>query len=314
MSEQKPRLPLIALGAAVLAVAVSVIAATVVITRDDSSAPTAKGSGAALLEQQVSASDVVRLRDSLDVVAEAGQPHGVRVRDAELAKALGLEADDTLLQFSGRPILRVTDVADMIIRAGGMRLSTIYVELERDGKPALMRWRVEGSLLDARTDLTGSAAIATGPGPNGPSMGSGVGSAGVGSGSGPGLTNPFSDPLLDMLDRIEKIDETHYRVRRDTAVSMIREAEYYKRGARYVPSMKSGAPNGYKLFAIRPGSVFDKVGFKNADTVHAINGASLADVDDLVSLMNDAKRKVKEFRFDITRGGQNLSLHIELAP
>lgn len=309
MSEPKPRLPLVALGAAVLAVAVSVIAAIIVVTRDDS-APSAKTSSELLLEKRVSASDVVRMRDNLDLVAEAGQPHGVRVRDAELAKVLGLEAEDTLLQFSGRPILRVTDVADMIIRAGGMRLSTIYVELERDGKPALMRWRVEGSLLDARVDTPGSGAVAVAPG-----IGSGIGSAGaLGSGAGSGLSNPFSDPLLDMLDRIEKIDETHYRVRRDTAASMIREGEYYKRGARYVPALKNGTPEGYKLFSIRPGSVFDKVGFKNADTVHSINGASLADVDDLVSLMNDAKRKVKEFRFDITRGTQKLSLHIELAP
>ena len=299
MSEQKPRLPLIALGAAVLAVAVSVIAAVIVVTRDDDSASSAKTSGSAsIVDQRVSASDVIRLRDNLDVVADAGQPHGVRVRDAALAKSLGLEAEDTLLVFAGRPITRVMDVTDMILRAASMRITTLYVEIERDGKPALLRWHVDGSLLDLPRDVpAGSAAMAT------PSTGSGM-----------GLQNPFTGPPLDMLDRIEKIDDTHYRVRRDTAAAMIREADFYKHGARYVPALKNGAPDGYKLFAIRPGSVFDKTGFKNADTVHAINGATLADVDDLVSLMNDAKRKVKEFRFDITRDGQKLSLHIELAP
>lgn len=49
--------------------------------------------------------------------------------------------------------------------------------------------------------------------------------------------------------------------------------------ARFVPSIKDGKPNGFRLFAIRPNSIFGKIGLQNGDTVRQINGNDISTPD-----------------------------------
>jgi type II secretory pathway component PulC len=43
---------------------------------------------------------------------------------------------------------------------------------------------------------------------------------------------------------------------------------------RAVPAFKSGKLDGYKLFSIRPGSVYQRNGLKNGDLIKSVNGQS----------------------------------------
>ncbi len=299
----RPRLPLIALGCAVLAVAVSIIAAIVALKRDDKS-PVAAAPAAALIDQRVAASDVLKLRDHIEVVVEAGLPRGVRVTDPALAAALGLREDDMITAVSGRSITREADIVDVTFRAGS-RATTLYVEVDRSSTRTLMRWLLDGNLLDASRDHLAAArakAAAAAPSLGGGGIGT---SPGSGSGADPGALDPY-------VDSIVQIDATHSRVSRATLDNLLANATVLSRGCRVVPAVKSGKPDGYKLFAIRPSSVFARLGFDNGDTVHSINGAALADVDDLVSLLVDAKKKVTSFQFDLTRRGQPVEIHVEI--
>ena len=47
-------------------------------------------------------------------------------------------------------------------------------------------------------------------------------------------------------------------------------------GARVVPSLRDGRPQGFKLYAIRPGSPLAIAGFQNADRVTHIAGVEVA--------------------------------------
>jgi general secretion pathway protein C len=49
------------------------------------------------------------------------------------------------------------------------------------------------------------------------------------------------------------------------------------RGARVIPSSRDGRPAGFKLFAIRPGSLPAALGFRNGDLLVTIAGESLVD-------------------------------------
>jgi general secretion pathway protein C len=49
----------------------------------------------------------------------------------------------------------------------------------------------------------------------------------------------------------------------------------FTKGARVVPAMANGKPNGFKLYSIRPASVYSKLGLQNGDTLSAINGMEL---------------------------------------
>lgn len=42
--------------------------------------------------------------------------------------------------------------------------------------------------------------------------------------------------------------------------------------ARFVPAMKDGKPEGYKVYAIRAGGRFEKAGLQNGDTITHVNG------------------------------------------
>lgn len=310
MSEPKPsRLPQIAVGSALLAVAVSVIAAIVVFVRDDAP-PAAKPSTtlAPLIDQPVAVADIVKLRDNIEVVVDAGTPRGVRVSDPALAKALGLQDDDILTALLGRKLTRESDVSDVMTRARLLHATTLYAELERGGASTVLRWQLDGDLGDAQRAARPGSLGTLGTPPTMPPTT-------PPTTPDPGLKNPFADPDPDpVLDAIKQIDATHTRVPKKTFEALLAYPTAYVTSARVVPSVKNGDPDGYKLFAIRPGSLFDRLGLKNGDTVHSINGAPLAEVDDVVSLLVDAKNKKRIFLLDVTRRGKPVQLEIEITP
>lgn len=60
------------------------------------------------------------------------------------------------------------------------------------------------------------------------------------------------------------------------------------RGARVVPSVRNGKPNGMKLYAIRPSSLWSKLGFQNGDTLQEIGGVKLDSASAFLSLTTSA--------------------------
>lgn len=285
------------MGFAIVAVAVSAVAGIVAYTRDDGAAPaSARGSARTpLVDRRVPASDIVKLREHVEVVVDAGQARGVRVTDAALATALGLQADDLLTSLSGRAVTRKNDVSDIIFTTGSLQVMTIYAEVERGSERVLLRWQLEGDLRDARRDaLTRQLA------------GQGSGAVSI-FGSAPG----GSGNINPMIDTIEKLSDTYVRVPRTTFLQFLAAPNALMSSARVVPAVKHGQPDGYKLFAIRPDSVFAKLGLHNGDTIHSVNGHELADVDDLLMLFTNMKDD-PELRVELTRRGKPVTITVEI--
>lgn len=81
--------------------------------------------------------------------------------------------------------------------------------------------------------------------------------------------------------------------------------------ARAVPYFKDGRAVGLRLFAIKTGSLYEKIGMKNGDILKAINGNSLADLSQALRLFEQLKqersinvvlerdRTEREFRYQI---------------
>jgi general secretion pathway protein C len=80
---------------------------------------------------------------------------------------------------------------------------------------------------------------------------------------------------------------------------------------RVVPSIKNGQADGFKLYAIRPSSMFARLGFVNGDTVHAVNGLALTSLDKALEVYAKLK-DAKSVQFDITRRGQPVELDIQI--
>ena len=77
--------------------------------------------------------------------------------------------------------------------------------------------------------------------------------------------------------------------------------------ARFVPSVKDGRPNGFKLYAIRPSSIFGKIGLQNGDTIKAINGMEMSSPDQALAVYSKL-RAASHLSVMVERRGETVTL------
>jgi general secretion pathway protein C len=77
--------------------------------------------------------------------------------------------------------------------------------------------------------------------------------------------------------------------------------------ARFVPSTKDGKPNGFKLYAIRPQSIFGRIGLQNGDTIKAINGSEMTTPDAALGLYTKL-RNASHLSVQVERRGETVTL------
>jgi hypothetical protein len=121
---------------------------------------------------------------------------------------------------------------------------------------------------------------------------------------------PVDDALTAALAAgIKQIDPTHYEVTRLVVDQMTANPMAMSKGARIVPAMKDGKPAGIKLYAVRPGSVYARLGFANGDTIKAINKQTLTSVDKGLEIYAKL-REAKQFVVELERRGKPVTLTI----
>jgi hypothetical protein len=81
------------------------------------------------------------------------------------------------------------------------------------------------------------------------------------------------------------------------------------RGARIVPSVKDGQPNGMKLYAIRPKSYFGRLGLTNGDTITAVNGMDINSPDKALEAYAKI-RTAKKLTLSLIRRGEPVTQEI----
>jgi len=72
---------------------------------------------------------------------------------------------------------------------------------------------------------------------------------------------------------------------------------------RAVPHFEGGQSIGFRLFAIRRGSLFDRIGLKNGDIIRSINGNEMTDPSKAMALLQEL-RDANNLDVDITRNQQ----------
>jgi general secretion pathway protein C len=118
-----------------------------------------------------------------------------------------------------------------------------------------------------------------------------------------------TDELSAMIDEgIKKVSEDSYEVQRGLVNSLLSNPMAMARGARVVPSVKDGVPNGFKLYAIRPSSVYGKIGLRNGDTVTAVNGFDLSSPDRALEVYTKV-REASNLSVSVLRRGKPMTLN-----
>jgi general secretion pathway protein C len=116
------------------------------------------------------------------------------------------------------------------------------------------------------------------------------------------------DELQASIDNgIKKIDDTTYEIDKKLVDKVLANPMAVAKGARVVPAVKNGKPDGFKLYAIRPSSVYAKLGLTNGDTIQAINGFELTTADKALEVYTKL-REATSLEMEVTRRGKPVTL------
>ena len=124
----------------------------------------------------------------------------------------------------------------------------------------------------------------------------------------PALPAGDGDELQGAVDAgIKKIDDNNYEIDKSLVEKVLLNPMAVAKGARVVPSMKNGKPDGFKLYAIRPSSAFAKLGLANGDTLQSINGFELTSADKALEVYTKL-REATSLEVEVTRRGKPVTL------
>lgn len=110
---------------------------------------------------------------------------------------------------------------------------------------------------------------------------------------------------------VMSISETEFVVDRIELDNQLSNLSMLLQQARAVPSYKNGAAVGLRVFAIRPDSLFSKIGLRNGDVLLNINGKPLSDLTEAIKMFEVMKsensftvllernRENKEFTYQV---------------
>ncbi len=124
---------------------------------------------------------------------------------------------------------------------------------------------------------------------------------------------PVSPTLSSFPGRdVIKSGEGDYKVSRRYVDSQLKNMSSLLTQARAVPNIdSSGATNGFRLFSIKQGSLFSKIGLQNHDVVQRINGVELNSAEKALDLFQ-ALRNESSFKVDLLRRAKKTTLRLNV--
>ena len=112
---------------------------------------------------------------------------------------------------------------------------------------------------------------------------------------------------------IQATGENEYSVPRAEVDSALENMSQLFTQIRAVPHFEGGQSIGFRLFAIRRGSLFDRIGLKNGDIITNINGTEMNDPARAVGLIQEL-RDASNLRVSAIRNQQPLDLTYNIQP
>jgi hypothetical protein len=115
------------------------------------------------------------------------------------------------------------------------------------------------------------------------------------------------------FDGIDKTGEREWTIDRAAAAAWLAKPACLGRQARIVPGIRDGKPEGFKLYAIRRGSLWHALGIKNGDTLLRVAGTPLTTPEQALQIYAELKQdeKRKRVTVELRRRGETRS-HVYL--
>jgi hypothetical protein len=116
-----------------------------------------------------------------------------------------------------------------------------------------------------------------------------------------------------LAEGVRAIDETTYEVKTAFLDEFLVNPTELAWSVRVVPSLREGKPNGFKLYAMRPGSLARALGLKNGDTITKLNGQELSSVERAFEVFRSLPTS-GDITLDILRRGKPMFFRYRLVP
>jgi len=119
----------------------------------------------------------------------------------------------------------------------------------------------------------------------------------------PTLPRPSETPPLNATGSgIKAVDDSHYEVPRAEIDKTLSNLNDVAMQARIVPAFKDGVAQGFKLFSIRPDSIYTKIGIQNGDVIRRINGYDLNSPEKALEIYSKLK-EASRIDIEVERNG-----------
>lgn len=124
--------------------------------------------------------------------------------------------------------------------------------------------------------------------------------------------NPGGPPMVAVDDKnIKDLGGDRYVIAREEVDKQLSNLNYLATQARIVPHFENGQGSGFKLFAIRPGSLYSKIGIQNGDVIKQINGETINSPDKALEAYARLKG-ANAITIDVVRNGTKKSLQYSI--
>ncbi len=134
-----------------------------------------------------------------------------------------------------------------------------------------------------------------------PQWGRGSGSFGRGQGGRENVPAQNSGTLQTGGEGIREVAEGIYEIDQKMLNDALSDPNQLLTQARAIPQ-----EDGLRFFAVRPNSIFFRIGIRNGDVVHRINDVELDNIENAFAVFQELRQQSR-FSIDITRGGQDLT-------
>ena len=111
--------------------------------------------------------------------------------------------------------------------------------------------------------------------------------------------------------KVSKLGENSYAVDESSVDYLTENINKLITYVRIIPYFESGNAAGFRMAAIRPGSVFQQLGFKAGDIIKNVNGVPLTSPEKIYTIFQNLKDE-KQIEVDILRRGKKSSLKYEI--
>jgi len=126
-----------------------------------------------------------------------------------------------------------------------------------------------------------------------------------------GEAKPATVASGPVVGGIEKRSDTEFVIDRSEIDKAMENLNQLFTQMRAVPHVQDGKAAGFRLFAIRADSVFEKLGLKNGDVVSKINGNDLTDPARAMSLIQELRAEGR-ITLDVNRNRQPTTMTYEI--